>query len=130
MREKEKAFSLIQNILNRFPSIPSSQLPHLLFLSLRSTYPLLLFRKKQDSKRQPPYLTKQDIIRQGKILSCWGWTRQPNRRKRMPGWGKRVRDTFTSNVSPMETPIIISDDSEKLYLRTENEIPWESVVVC
>lgn len=77
MREKQKAFSLIQYILNRFPSIPSSQLRHLLFLSLRSTDPLLLFRKKQDSKRQPPNMEKQDIIRQGKSSHVEGGQGSP-----------------------------------------------------
>lgn len=69
-------------------------------LSPRSTPPS---EKEQASKRQPNR-TKQDTIIRGKS-PYQGWTRQPNRRKRVPGAGKRVRETPASTVRiPMRTP--------------------------
>lgn len=68
-------------------------------LSLRFTTPLFLFIKEQASQwyQQNMRWTKmRQMKRCHKTMhkpSYKGWTNQPSRRKRVPRWGKRVRDT-------------------------------------
>jgi hypothetical protein len=50
-------------------------------------------RKKQASKRQQPNMTKQNMIRESKVTTL-RLDKGPNRRKRTPRAGTRIRDPF------------------------------------
>jgi hypothetical protein len=91
-----KFFSHILYPNDSFPSCPCSQSSsptHAPPLFPRST-PSPSLREEQTSLRHQPNISN---IKTRQIPSHQGWMRQPNRRKRIPQVGKRVRDSSCSH---------------------------------
>lgn len=81
-------------------------LPVLLTSPLPKTFSTL--HNLPSEKIRPPRdssQTGQNMIQEDKAKAHWRWTRQPNQSKRLPGSGKRVRNTPTSTGrSTVKTP--------------------------